>query len=197
VPHADPDEARRRLHDILSRAEFSQARADPLVIVRLLRDLFEWLGGLSETAPVLFWVMVVSLVGVLVLLLAHITWTVRRALDLRAAGGDAAAAEQRALLSRTYEQEARSRADRGERTEAVRFLFLALIYRFDEQGRVPLRQALTNREYLAAFADRPAVVHDLTVFVDTLDDNWYGQRPTDAGQYQRCLALYESLVRRG
>jgi hypothetical protein len=142
-------------------------------------------------------VLVVGLVGILLLLLAHITWTVRRALDLRTAATDRAAAEQRALLSRTYEREARTRAERGELTEAVRFLFLALIYRFDEQGRVPLQQALTNREYLAAFADRPAAVRDLAVFVDTLDDNWYGQRPTDAGQYGRCHALYECLVRQG
>jgi hypothetical protein len=31
------------------------------------------------------------------------------------------------------------------------------------------------------------------VFVDTLDDCWYGQRATDREHYQDCLARYESL----
>ena len=55
----------------------------------------------------------------------------------------------------------------------------------------------TNREYLALFAERPRVNADLKVFVDTLDDHWYGQRPTDQAQYVQCLALYETLSQQG
>ena len=34
---------------------------------------------------------------------------------------------------------------------------------------------------------------DLKVFVDTLDDHWYGQRATERERYENCLTLYESL----
>ena len=46
---------------------------------------------------------------------------------------------------------------------------------------------------LALFADRPEVQSALGVFVDTLDDCWYGQRATDHAHYQDCLARYERL----
>jgi hypothetical protein len=58
---------------------------------------------------------------------------------------------------------------------------------------VSFQKSYTNREYLTLFADRPPVYDQLKVFVDMLDDHWYGQRPTDRGQYERCIALYEGL----
>ena len=52
------------------------------------------------------------------------------------------------LLSIGYREEAARRAEAGDYTEAVRFLFLSLVYRFDERGRVSLHKDCTNREYL-------------------------------------------------
>ena len=192
-----PDDViRRQLEDILSRSEF-QPRSNNDFWSRLL-DLFDnvikWLNGLQETAPFLFWLIIMSLIAVLILLLAHVSWTTAKILGL---GGRPAREEdpkeQRGRLSAAYREEAARRAEQGDFTEAIRFLFLALVYRFDEAGRVSFRKAYTNREYLTLFADRPAVQHDLKVFVDTLDDHWYGQRPTERLRYENCLALYESL----
>jgi hypothetical protein len=136
--------------------------------------------------------LLVSLVLLLALLVGHIAWTVRR---MFSAGARAAANEEekRARLSRTYWEEAQRQAAQGEYTEAIRYLFLSLVYRFDERGRVSFQKAYTNREYLTLFADRPPVHADLKVFVDTLDDYWYGQRPTGSQQYEACRALYDHL----
>jgi hypothetical protein len=198
APHPGGDTVREHLERVLSRPEFRKGGMNLSWLWDSLRHFFEWLGSLSVTAPVLFWLLLVGCVLLLALIVFHIGWTVRRMLAVDPAGargrGDAAA--QRARLSLAYREEARERAARGDFTEAIRFLFLSLVYRFDEEGRVLFRQASTNREYLALFADRPQVGQDLRVFVDVLDANWYGQRPTDRRHYEECLALYDRLLQR-
>ncbi len=196
-PHPGDAAIRRQAQEILSRPEFQPRGADLSALARAVRSFFEWLSGLADTSPLLFWGLIVGLVLLLLLLLAHITWTVRRVLTVgEVSSPEAEAAAQRQRLSLGYQREAQERADRQDYTEAIRCLFLALVYRLDEEGRVLFQRASTNREYLAVFADRPEVRRDLGVFVDTLDANWYGQHPTDERRYAECLALYEGLVRR-
>lgn len=196
VPQPTEEEVRRRLAEVLARPEFSPQGRNTL-FERVLRLVFEFLrslGGLHDSAPVLYWLLLVGCLVLLALLVAHIAWTVRRVLFTSARpGGGAAAGEQRGRLSLAFRDEARRLAEQADYTEAIRCLFLALVYRFDESGRVNFQQAYTNREYLALFADRPTLQQGLKVFVDTLDDYWYGQRPTERFQYESCLALYDSL----
>lgn len=196
VPQPTGEEIRDKLADIFARPEFSP-QPDSLLsaLVELLVAFFVWLGELHATAPVLFWVLLIGCIVLLLLLAAHITWTVRRVLF---AGGRAASAakgrEERRRLSQSYFEEARLKAGKAEYTEAIRFLFLALVYRLDETGRVNFQQAYTNREYLGLFEDNPPLQGNLRVFVDILDDHWYGQQPTDLQHYQGCLALYETIT---
>jgi hypothetical protein len=198
APQPSNDEIRRQLKEVLSRPEFSQGGRENWLprLGNWLSDIFTWLGGLYDTAPVLYWVLLVGCLVLLVLLLTHIGWTVRRVLfTTPLSHGSDRGERQRFQLSRTYWEEARRRAADMDFTEAIRFLFLSLVYRFDESGRVNFQRAYTNREYLALFADRPAVHDQLKVFVDMLDDYWYGLRSTDRRQYEDCLALYEGLTR--
>jgi hypothetical protein len=197
APQPSEDEIRRQLDDIFSRPEFSGHGRETwlMQIAKWLGELLQWLGGLHEKAPVLYWVLLVGCLVALVLLLTHIGWTVRRVLFTGARLLEADEPErQRSRLSRTYWEEANRAAAAMDFTEAIRFLFLSLVYRFDESGRVNFQQAYTNREYLALFADRPPVHDPLKVFVDTLDDYWYGLRATDRRQYEECLALFEGLT---
>jgi hypothetical protein len=198
APHPGGDAIRQHLERVLSRPEFRKGGMNLSWLGETLRRFFESLGSLYTTAPVLFWVLLIGCLLLLALIIFHIGWTVRRmlAVDPAAARGRGETAAQRARLSQAYRDEARERAARGDFTEAVRFLFLSLVYRFDEEGRALFQQAYTNREYLALFADRPQVRQDLRVFVDVLDANWYGQRPTEEHHYQECLALYERLLQR-
>lgn len=113
--------------------------------------------------------------------------------DRRLVGPDDEQAAERRQRSRHYREEALARAQAGDYTEAVRYLFLSLVFLYDESGRVLYQRAYTNREYLSLFEDRPAVRRDLRVFVDLLDDRWYGQHGSTAEQYGECLNLYEQL----
>lgn len=192
-----PEEIRAKIEDIFARPEFSPEQGKGLLqfVLEALAEFFAWLGELSEAAPVLFWVLLIGCLVLLALVLVHITWTVRRTLF---AGGRRAGADKdrrrRERLSHSYLEEAGRRASEGEFTEAIRFLFLSLVYRFDETGRVNFQKAYTNREYLGLLADNAELRTKLQVFVDTLDDHWYGQRPTPQCQYQTCRTLYGKLT---
>src|SRR5437879_12985609 len=72
---APPDEQVRALAvTILKRSEFAFWHDTPWLI-----SFLAWLSGLWETDPVLYWAMLAGLVAVALLLLAHVTWAVRRA----------------------------------------------------------------------------------------------------------------------
>ncbi len=184
----------KALRDVFSRKEFDQT--PPLVdIPRLLRKFFEWLGSLSGTAPVLYWLLLIGCILLLALLLAHIGWTVFSAFSYGRRGRREDKVQERRRLSASYATAADEAARSGDYTEAVRCLFLCLVYHFDETGRIGYVPSGTNHEYLGRFSDRPAVHRDLAVFVETLDDNWYGQRPTPPDQYQRCRERFDRIYR--
>jgi hypothetical protein len=197
VPQPTGNDIRAKLEDIFARPEFSSDTGDTWLdeLAKLLGSVFTWLGGLHAAAPLLFWLLVL-VTGVLLLALSgYIGWAVRRALftsGRRAA--DASERERRERLSGTYLEEAGRLAERQDFTEAIRCLFLALVYRFDETGRVSFQRAYTNREYLGLFEDNPSLRDHLKVFVDILDDHWYGQQPTTSRRYQDCRALYETIT---
>lgn len=200
VPQPSEDEIRGTLHEILSRPEFSTPKRPAWIewLLQRLADFFSWLASLWTASPILFWLLLLGSLLLLALLLGYIFRTVRRVVYRQGRlAREETAQERRGRLSQICEAEARRRAAGADFTEAIRYLFLALVHRFDERGRVSFQQACTNREYLGLFADRPRIQDRLRIFVDTLDDFWYGQRPTDSRQYEDCLDLYQELVRVG
>jgi hypothetical protein len=197
VPHPSALEVDRQVKAVYARPEFlPENRADPLRWIWLkVQRFFLWLTTIYDTQPLLYWTLVFLCVAVLAALLAHITWTVRRLLFVGAAdGGDSRDRGHRERLSATYHEEALRRAAVGDFTEAIRHLFLSLVYHYDESGRVSFQRAYTNREYLKLFADRPEAHTELRVFVDALDQHWYGVSPADQKRYEECLALYQTLT---
>ncbi len=194
-----PDGAavRRELERVYDRPEFHPG-GDPWAALRdALARFFSRLGTLHGSSPALFWAVLIGCVLLLALLTAHIAWSVFRAVYVGRRSGTDSRAEERRRLSAGFRAEAETRAAAGDFTEAVRLLFLSLVYAFDEAGRVPFRPDLTNREYLGFFEDRPAVARGLRVFVDLLDANWYGLRPTGGDEYEQCRASYDRVRKQG
>lgn len=192
-----PDAIRAATAEVFKLPEFGAGGGLPewvRAVVRALAEFFGWLGSLWDTSPLLFWTLLIGCVLLLVALVTHIVLQVRWAFAAAGRGrGDAARAE-RERRSDEYRREAERRAAAGDFTEAVRFLFLSLVYRFDEAGRVGFRKAYTNREYLELSADRADVRSALRVMVDVLDDHWYGQTPCGRGRYDECRAVYDRLA---
>jgi len=197
-PTPSPESIRAKTAEVFERSEFrprDQGRAG--WFLRQLVAFFAWLGTLSEHAPVLFWLLLITCVVALVGLLTVIGFQVRKVFttseELRRANAEDVA--RRRGLSVTYREDAARLAAAGEYTEAIRFLFLSLVYRLDERGRVSLHKAYTNREYLDLIGGERLPARDsLRIIVDTLDDHWYGQQPCRLPQYEACLGVYERLV---
>jgi hypothetical protein len=164
--------------------------------LRHLRTFFAWLGRLAAVAPLLFWAVLVASTAALVALLASMALQVRSAFGIggRRSAAEAVRGERRVRLSGAYREEAARCAEIGNYTDALRFLFLSLVYRFDESGRVSFHKEYTNREYLALVGDREPVRDALRVLVDTLDDHWYAQRPCGRERYEACRIALERIV---
>jgi hypothetical protein len=191
-----PEQIRRTAEEVFSREEFAPGAGQPNWLLQALQGFFQWLGSLRGASPFLFWAILVACIVLLGILLAWVVVATARVFGHRDYRRRATSGEdgRRERLSATFYDEAQQRAARGEFTEAIRCLFLALVYRFDEKGRVGFQRAWTNREYLALLADDLPARRGLEVFVDTLDEHWYGLRPAGADQYERCQALYERLA---
>jgi hypothetical protein len=195
-PRPTDDDIRQRLVEVLARPEFSPRQTTDFWR-RLIERIDEFLSGLSglhAAAPVIYWLVIAGCLTLLALLVAHIVWTIRRVFFLGPGAWAAeSAGEKRGRLSNAYKEEALLQAAAEEYTEAIRFLFLSLVYRFDESGRVLFPHSYTNREYLSLFDGRAETRSRLQVFVDALDDFWYGERPISRQQYERCQALFDAM----
>lgn len=199
APAVDPSAAqvRAEVERIFRGSEFRKSAAQLLLdwLLDWLSRIASKLGGLREAAPFLFWFMLVGCIVLLLGILAHMVWTLRSIFWLPRFVADARLSGSRERLARsaTYYGMARARSVEGDYTEAVRCLFLSLVYRLDESGDVLFPKARTNREYLSLFNEKPDLARDLRVFVDLLDENWYGRHETAGAAYEHCSELYDRI----
>ncbi len=188
----DDETVRRTLAGVFDRSEFDESPRG-LDLRRMLAELFAWLGSLLDAAPGLFWLLLLGCLLLLGLLVGHLVWTVCSALSWNRRRKGEEHVQRRRRLSASFAAAAEKAAADGDYTEAVRCLFLCLVHHFDESGRLSFLPSGTNREYLEQFVGRPTVHADLAVFVETLDHDWYGQRPTPPEQYRRCRDLFDRV----
>jgi hypothetical protein len=156
-----------------------------------LRKVFEWIRSLledftqlNETRPVLFWSIMACLIGVLCLLVWHISYTLslafRRPPEARP---EVSAAERMARFGELWAQ-AKQLAARGEHAEAIRCLLFALLARAEER-RLPVLAGWTNREIVRRLRSKAALEGPLLEFVETVDRLWYGRVPAGEEDWLR------------
>ncbi len=196
----DPEQIRRTAQEVFSREEFDPNAGTPNWFMRTLAEFFRWLGGLSAASPVLFWVILGGCVLLLIVLVVYAVASLGWGFEIGAGAARrraAAAAAERKRRSAEFRAAAATAASRGDFTEAIRCLFLSLVHRFDEQGRIGFQKARTNREYLGLLDTDPPIRGELAVFVDTLDEHWYGQRPAGQDRFADCQSRYDRLLAAG
>lgn len=162
-----------------------------------VRSIADGLANLSVDQPILFWLIMLALIGALVVILWHLGYS----LSLLVRGspaGSPARAEERARAQRFAElwSEARRLADRGEYSGAIRHLLLALLARAHD-SRIRLPAGWTNREIVAYVSRRRALqrlAEPLRAFVGTFDRIWYGQQIARESDYTRCAELVSVCV---
>jgi hypothetical protein len=194
-----------RLQEILDRPDFRRAMRggghDPRnvgqwLLLRLRRFLGR-LGGLHETNYALFLIAVVVGSVLLIAILAHIAYTLLQAFrPLRRRRPDGS------RPARTTAQDPSSlvrRADElaaaGDYRSAVRHLYLALVRSLQMNGVLPRTPSQTNREHLRHLAGRPTLAAVVQPFTHTFDEKWYGGRPADTTDVERCRRWLEEALR--
>src|SRR5207247_9890206 len=118
LPAPSDEHVRALAVTILKRSEFAFWHDTPGLI-----SFLAWLSGLWETDPVLYWAMLAGLVAVALLLLAHVTWAVRRALAVPAP----ARPPRPDTAAPPFLEEADALARRGMFLEAARRVQLAAL----------------------------------------------------------------------
>ncbi len=185
-------DASRSLQSILARSEFHQEADNPApsitgwilselrlllgpIIAPVARFLAAILGGFLPSPAV--WTMALVVIG-LVAIVTVIVGPIRGI--RRGFGPGVRRISAESGLARKTAIELRNEADSLARASsyrlAIRTLYLAALFRLDEQGLLRFERALTNREVLKAVttSDGSALAERLAPLVDRFDRYWYG-----------------------
>jgi Domain of unknown function (DUF4129) len=206
VPNAET--IRRKAAEVLGRPEYhiNDSAEDGRSIWGYVVDAFHWcmerlnaLSRLMEGWPVpLQWVVKIVLVVVLLLLVAHIIYTVLRSMRVPERSPDAKPREGWRRDPRDLERMAEEARGRSDFIGAVRLLFRAAILRLENAERRVNRPGTTNRELLRRYRTTP--VHSaLQKFVTVIDTKWYGGRECGPEDYESCRSAHgevRNLARR-
>lgn len=212
------EQVRAGIQGILSSKEFSPAGKEEGILQTLtdmLKALSEWLKSLisrfniptsgmsinnrplSEAEA-----LVLKAAGILlmVLFIAAIFYFIKR--NMRAAKR-LKQEEEAVLLSeikdyRQVEGRALSLYEKGDFKQAVRFLYMALLIRFNEMSLIRIHKSKTNRQYLnelfhGGYGDFEVV----QAFTGFYNESWYGNKKVDRGHCDYWFEKYNSLLKEG
>jgi len=194
----DPSDERVRevAAQVLSRWEYRRWTADDTAVgwvLHRLIDGYRWMVGLSVTNPPLFWLLMALLALVAAGLLAHVTWSVRRALAYPS-GMPAGPAP---VETPSLPDEAARRAAAGDHLEAARLMQLAVLQRLVRGGVIELAPADANRTLRRRLREAPlpeAPRRECLRLIDQLERAWFRDHTGDAGLYAAWRGLHERLV---
>jgi hypothetical protein len=202
---ADPPtaEAIRHMADtVLQRDEYQldsgaemSSLADSL-IVRALRWLLSLFVDLADSLAFLPGFLRYPAAALLVCVVAWLIYRIVRGLSRRVqvTGPES---ELRDRIKRTadpeeFEQLAAAARQKGRFVEAIRWLLRAALLRLERTEKRKPRPGTTNRELLRRYRSTP-VVNPLRTLVDSVDLHWYGDRPADEAEFERCRTSYQEL----
>lgn len=158
-----------------------------------LQSAASYLDNLQTVSPVLFWLIMAALVGVLALLIWHIVYTLQRILRPSPRDALPQATKARVVRFDNLWSQAEWLSDEGKHTEAIRHLLLALLARVqDEKLVVPI--GWTNREVARHLSRHGAANDAIQMFVRTVDHLWYGRQSAARDDFERCRRLVRSCV---
>jgi hypothetical protein len=187
----DPDDAavRALVHQILDRPAYAawHARTSPL-------QLFRWLGTLYFRNPVLFWLITATLTLLLVLIVAHVAWTIRRGLATRPSDDDRARAPD---ATRSFVDDAAALAERGRYLDASRAVQLGAIALLVRTGRIRLGRGDPNRVLRRRLGEArigDTVRTELLGSIASLERRWFRDREEDEALYRRWRHVYGALA---
>lgn len=195
------DEVRRLAAEILARDEYSGPQKMLRGLEALLESLRSLLRGigvaeLADSNPLLYWAIEIGLIALAALLIAHIVWSLRRALAAPAA----AARTSPASVDADFAAEADELARQGRFLEAARRLQLGVLDSLLRGRRLELSRSDANRVLRrrlldARIGDRER--NELLGLLDRFETRWFRDRAEDPDLYHGWRALYARLASDG
>ena len=161
-----------------------------------LQRIFGWFGNfqiLHQSAPALYWLIVLGLLAVFAALVAHIVWMVSVALRAPEPPEPSMSREN----PRDLATEAESLAASGRYLEAAHGLMIASFRALAERSVIDLRPDRSNRWIRGAVRKSP-LVPKLADEIDTLvvhtERRWFGGRENEPEIYARWLSAFARLA---
>lgn len=173
---------KERLQEILSRDEF--AVQDEPEGKNLLDMLLEWVLDViarlfagtevpdGAASAISYGLILITVVGLLVL----VFWLYKKAIWQAKRVRMPLVGEEKLLSSEEYLHEAKRQGEAGEWREAVRHLFLALLFSMQEKSWLRVEPWKTNWEYAAELQyNHPQAVDMFRRHAQIFEKVWYGQ----------------------
>lgn len=184
APHADS--LRAVLDSVFKAPEYHWVeRPHPLAfLLRWWQALEDWLSGMQDRHPGLFWLFFWGLVVILVVIFVHGIWVMAR--TLQAAGAPAQAGDGVAPVARDavwYRREALRLARQGAYVEAMQTDFLGLVLELDQRRLLRFHPSKTPGEYTADASLPDGTRAAFRELVRTLYGYAFARRPCGPGEF--------------
>jgi hypothetical protein len=184
-PDLDPDEVRRVVDEVLSRAEYADTAPGP--VARIWDFIQEGIGRVLEAIigageRNVFGTVTVTVL--LVVLLVLVVWLLRGM--RRDPGQDLGLSGSPGRPPREWLAEAEEHERAGRWREALRCRYRLLLARLAERGLIEEVPGRTSGEYLAeALQSLPGAAQDLRGVTYAFERVWYGSATIGAGEVGR------------
>ncbi len=195
----------RNLEGILSSPEYDTGDA-----AGGTRSFFEWLGhklgelmeslaGLGQTAPVLFWMILVACVVVLALIFVHAGVVLYRALHAARSPAPAIAGGRGDLRDDPREllEQARGEAAASRFGAVVRLCHRAALLGLDHRGLIRFDESLTTGDCVRQLRKHPVECSRFESLARLYEPACFGRVPVEGQEASQCLALAERLLGEG
>ena len=185
-------------------AVFRQAayvKRQPSWIARKIDQLFDWIGslfqgvgGVRSSNPVLFWTIMAILLGVALAILGRVLWVAH----LRRVQGIDARPELRGTASTSHGDpwsQAQQYAAQGDFTAAAHSLYLALLNAIARRGLIRLHPSKTVGDYVRELRVRSSTVFTrFRDFARAYETVVYGTGVCDQERYEKLQRLALPIV---
>jgi hypothetical protein len=204
-------EMRERLAEILQRAEYARTVKEESALIRVVRQLIEWIGklfphrrSLSPGAANLASRMAqILVVGVALAAIAYALWMFAPRFLSRRKAKKSSKPEARVVLGERLEPdqsaadllaEAEALARAGDLRGAIRRGYIALLIELADRKIISLAQHKTNRDYLRAVREIHTLHQNMEVLTNNFEQHWYGLVPANDNDWTAFRAGYKEAI---
>jgi hypothetical protein len=203
------DDVQKAVDDVFSEPSFARGldtthlTIDELLelagryINEVLRSISNWLASLYVESPVLWFVVVATMIVVGLVLTYHMAWTFTRAFRGASEGEEGDVESERDARVRRYRDlraDALNQAQGGEARSATRTLLLALLALLAEDNVLTVAQSWTPREIVAALSTLAEFGPELAAFGAAVEGANYADHALTRADFDVCERALDELV---